>query len=122
MKSIVGMIAVVLLSATLLFAHGNEKHVMGTVTKVTYSSITVKDTHGKVVEVAITPDTKFTKNDKAVTMKDIQEGDRIVVHAQQNGNKLEATMVKVGAMDMKMGNMKGMNMHGDKKQMDTSPK
>ena len=120
MKSIIGMITLVLLSASLLFAHGNEKHVMGTVTKASDSSITVKDTHGKVVDVTITPDTKFMKNGKAVTAKDIQEGDRIVVHAKQNGNKLEATMVKIGAM--KMDDMKGMNMHGDKKQMSTSPK
>jgi hypothetical protein len=114
MKSIVGMITLVLLSTSLLFAHGNEKHVMGTITKVSDSSVTVKDTHGKVVDVAIMPDTKFMKNGKAVTAKDIQEGDRVVVQAKQNGNKLEATMVKIGAM--KMDDMKGMNMHDNKKE------
>lgn len=120
MKRIIGMTTLVLLSATLLFAHGDEKHIMGTVTKVSDSFITVKDTHGKVVDVAIAANTKFMKNGKTVAVKDIQVGDRVVVHAKQNGNKLEATMVKLSAM--KMNDMKGMDMHGDKKEMNTSPK
>ena len=93
---------------------------MGTVTKVSDSSITLKDTHGKLVDVATTANTKFMKDSKAVAVKDIHEGDRVVVHAKQNGNKLEATMVKLGAM--KMNDMKGMNMPGEKKDMNTSPK
>jgi hypothetical protein len=120
MKRIMGMIALVLLSVTMLFAHGDEKHVMGTVTKLTDSSITVKDTHGKSVDVAITPTTKFLKNDKPVAAKDIQVGDRIVIQAKQHGNALEATMVKVGAMNM--NGMKGMDMHGDMKSTNKSPK
>lgn len=114
MKRIIGMITLVILGATLLFAHGDEKHIMGTVTKVSDSSITVKDTHGKVVDVVITPNTKFMKNGEAVAAKDIHAGDRVVVHAKQNGKKLEATMVKLGTM--KMNDMKGMNMPGDKKE------
>jgi Domain of unknown function (DUF5666) len=120
MKRIIGIITLVLLGVTLLFAHGDEKHVMGTITKATDSSVTVKDMHGKSVDVAITSTTTLIKNGKAVTAKDIQEGDRVVVHAKQNGNKLEATTVKVGATNMK--DMKGMDMHGDKKDMNTSPK
>ena len=120
MNRIIGMITLVLLSVTMLFAHGDEKHVMGTVTKVKDSSITVKDTNGKSIDVAITSTTKFMKNDKAITAKDIREGDRVVVNAKTDGNKLEATMVKLGAM--KMNDMKGMDMHGDKKDMNTSPK
>lgn len=120
MKRIIGMITLVLLTVILVFAHGDEKHVMGTVTKLTDSSVTLKDTHGKSVDVAITSTTKFMKNGKAVTAKDVQVGDRVVVHAKQNGNKLEATMVKIGAMNMK--DMKGMDIHGDKKDMNPSPK
>ena len=120
MKRIMGMIALVFLSVTMLFAHGDEKHVMGTVTKVTDSAITVKDTNGKSIDVALTPTTKFLKNGKTMAVKYIQVGDRVVVHAKQNGNRLEATTVKLGAM--KMNDMKGMDMHGDKKDMNTSPK
>lgn len=120
MKRIMGMIPLVLLSVTILFAHGDEKHVMGTVTKVTDSSITVKDTNGKSVDVAITPTTKFQKNGKTMTVKDIQVGDRIVVHAKQEGNALKATMVKAGAMNM--NGMKGMDMHGGVKSTGSSPK
>jgi hypothetical protein len=121
MKRIIEIITLVLLSATLLFAHGDEKHVMGTVTKVSDSFVTVKNTQGKVVDVAITPNTKFLRSGKAVVAKDIQVGDRVVVHAKQNGNKLEATTVKLGDA-MKMNDMKGMDMGGDKNGMNTSPK
>lgn len=120
MKRIMGMIPLVLLSVTILLAHGDEKHVMGTVTKVTDSSITVKDTNGKSVDVAIAPTTKFLKNGKTMALKDIKVGDRIVIHAKQEGNALKATMVKVGAMNM--NGMKEMDMHGDTKSTNTSPK
>lgn len=124
MKRIIGMIIVGLLSVTMLFAHGDEKHLMGTVVKVNDSSITIKDMHGKNVDVLTTSTTKFMKDGKTVTAKEIKEGDRVVVHAKQSGNKLEATMVKIGsAMDMNMKDMKGMDMHSDdKKDSTTSPK
>lgn len=112
MKRIFALITLVLLSVTMLFAHGDEKHVMGTVIKKSGSSITVKDMKDKSTDVAITSTTKFMKGNKAVTADDVKEGDRIVVHAKQNGDKLEATMVKVGATNMdhmKSGRMKGMD-------------
>jgi hypothetical protein len=120
MKRIIGMITLVFLSATLLFGHGDEKHIMGTVTKLSDSSITVKDTNGKFVDIAITPNTKIMKDGKAMAVKDVHEGDRVVVHAKQNGNKLEATMLKLGSM--KMNDTKGMDAHGEKQEMKTAPK
>jgi len=116
--------ALLLISAGLVFAHGDETHVMGTISKITASTITVKDIHGKSVDVAFTSATKFMKGDKLVSAKDIQAGERVVIHAKPAGGKLNATMVHVGAMKMmttkaKHDDMKGMEMHPNP---ETSPK
>jgi hypothetical protein len=120
MKQLLSLIASILLVASLAFAHGNEHHVMGTVSNVTDSTITVTTSDGKSVDIALTPQTTFTKNDKTITAKEIKEGDRVVIHAKKNGSKLEATSVRIGgakSMDQKnMHDMKGMDMGPDKSQ------
>jgi hypothetical protein len=97
MKKLSLAIASILLAASFAFAHGNERHVIGTVSKVTESSITVTTTDGKSVEVTLTPQTTFAKEGKAITAKEIKEGDRVVIHAKKNGEKLEATTVQIGS-------------------------
>ena len=95
MKSIVSKICVLLFLSTLVFAHGNEKHVMGTVTKVDDSSIVVKTKDGDK-SVMVTSDTKFVKGTESVTQKDVKVGDRVVIHAMPMGEMLHATEVKIG--------------------------
>ena len=94
MKKTYLVIASILLVASFAFAHGNDQHVIGAVSKVTESSITVTPTDGKSVEVEMTLQTTFTKQDKTITAKEIKEGDRVVIHAQRTGEKLEATTVQ----------------------------
>ena len=101
------VIASILLVASFAFAHGNEQHVIGIVSKVTESSITVTTTDGKNVEVTLTPQTTFIKQEKTITGKEIKEGDRVVIHAKKNGEKLEATTVQIGSKSTDQ-----MNMHG----------
>ncbi len=96
MKKLSRVIASILLVASFAFAHGNEQHVIGTVSTVTESSITVTATDGKSVAVTLTPQTTFTKEGKAITAKEIKAGDRVVIHAKKNGEKLEATSVQLG--------------------------
>jgi hypothetical protein len=96
MKRRGSLIASFLLVASLAFAHGNEQHVMGTVSKVTNSTISVTTTDGKGVDVALTPQTIFTKDGKTITTKEIKQGDRVVIHAKKNGDKLEAVSVRIG--------------------------
>jgi hypothetical protein len=96
MKWLILLVAIVTLAAGPAFAHGNEQHVIGTVSKVTESTITVTTTDGKSVEVALTPQTTFTKQDKTVSVKEIKAGARVVIHAKKNGEKLEATSVQLG--------------------------
>ncbi len=89
------------------YAHNGIFHVMGTVTAMTDTSISVKAMDGKLQTVALTSGTKYLRGETAVTLKDIKVGDHIVVHATGKPGHLAAAEVKVGAMKnmsrMKMG-------------------
>jgi hypothetical protein len=79
-------------------AHGGEEHVMGTVTKVTDKSITVKTTAKEPVTVGVTPATKFIKGKVAAKITDLNEGDRVVIHAVEGADeKLVADTVEFAA-------------------------
>lgn len=106
MKRMLLLLVGAVLFAGLAFAHGDEQHIMGTVTKVTDSAITVEvaakqgDTQKSSVTVNVASSTKFEKMGAAATIKDIKVGDRVVINAGKKGGKLEAHIVKIGmAMD-----------------------
>jgi hypothetical protein len=86
----------VLIFSTLVFAHGNEQHVIGTVAKIEPGSITVKTIEGDAKTVMIVADTKFVKGSSPATQQDVKVGDRVVVHARPEGGMLYATEVKIG--------------------------
>lgn len=81
----------------LVFAHGGLEHVMGTVTEASAASVTVKSTDGKTVIVTIDSKTQFTKAGANVTAQDVKPGDRVVIHAKKDGDKLIAQTVQIGA-------------------------
>jgi hypothetical protein len=90
--------AALALLPTIVSAHGGEEHVIGTVTKVSDTSVTVKTTAGKIVEVGF--DAKMTTyaRAKVPTQKsDVKVGDRIVIHAMEVNEKLVAHTVELGA-------------------------
>jgi hypothetical protein len=90
------LIAYIALFANAAFPHGNEQHVMGTVTKVSQDSVTVQTPDKVSIEVNIVSDTKFTKNNSAVELKDLHVGDRVVIHAKRVGDQLQAHTVQIG--------------------------
>lgn len=95
--ALVTILALALLP-TIVSAHGGEEHVIGTVTKVSDTSVTVKTTAGKIVEVGF--DAKMTTyaRAKVPTQKsDVKVGDRIVIHAMEVNEKLVAHTVELGA-------------------------
>ena|ERR1700730_14391370 len=94
---IVFVILMAVLSAGSLFAHGHEKHVMGTVKAVGTDSVTVETASHQSQIVQITGETKFIKSGAASSLGDLKAGDRVVIHAKAAGDKLEATEVKFGA-------------------------
>jgi hypothetical protein len=77
-------------------AHGTDKHVLGTVTKITDSEITVQAQDGSLQVVKIAPDTSFVKSGASATIKDLKVGDRVVIHAKPVGSDLIAHEVRFG--------------------------
>ena len=103
-------VGALLFSLTLLaLAHGNEKHVMGTVTNISPVSITVETKAKKSVTIEINDKTEYHKSGSAGTLKDLKVGDKVVVHADVSGDKLIGHEVHFGAVkDKSVEGMKGM--------------
>jgi hypothetical protein len=93
-----------------VFAHGDFKHVSGTVEKITADSIIVKTADGKSVEVKLIASTVYVLHvisksappsdasaDKPAKLSDLAVGDRVLIHAKPNGDTLEAAEVKFSA-------------------------
>ena len=112
MKRLLALVLAFGLFAGIAQAHNGMHHVMGTVTAITETQITVKSTDGKIQTVAVAASTKYGKGTTAIALKDIKVGDHVVIHASEKDEKLTAVEVKVGAMAMKgmFGDMKGMKM------------
>ena len=84
--------------SSIVFAHGNQTHVMGTVTNISESSVSVETTSKKTVTVNIGAATKFVKSGLPVTLKDLKVGDRVVIHATGPEDKLVASEVRFGSV------------------------
>jgi|SRR5215467_1131112 len=90
---IVLLIALVLAAPT--FAHGDKKHVIGTIEKLSPEAITVKTKEGKTVDVKLATTTTYvTSDDKPARFADLAVGQRVVVHADPKGADLIAATVK----------------------------
>jgi ribosomal protein S1 len=110
MKRTVAVVTLLFVVSLIALAHGKETHVMGTVTTISDSSVTVETTAKKSVTVNLSAKTKFEKSGAPATLKDLKVGDKVVVHADVSGDKLVANEVHFGAMKSKqpMEGMKGM--------------
>jgi len=117
MKKVLATLFALVLMVSSAYAHNGMEHVMGTVASITDSSITVTTTDGKTQTVTATADTKYSKMDTAIALKEIKVGDHVVIHATKKDNKLIAATVKVG-----MENMPGMKMDGKDSSASTQPK
>jgi hypothetical protein len=111
MKHAIALATLVFGFSLIAVAHGNQKHVMGTATSISDSSITVETTDKKSVTVEIVDKTKSEKSGASATLKDLKVGDRVVVHADASGERLIASEVQFGATKSKqsMEGMKGMD-------------
>jgi Domain of unknown function (DUF5666) len=85
-----------LLLGTLTFAHGGMEHILGTVTAITDHSLSVKTREGATKAVELDSETRFVKGDAAATVKDVQVGSRVVIHAHNHDGSLHAAEVKIG--------------------------
>ena len=91
-------IALIALATTVAVAHGEKKHVTGTLEKISANSVIVKTMDGKSVEVKVTPSTTYVSRvgneSKPATMSDLAVGNRVVIHATPKGDTLEADEIR----------------------------
>jgi hypothetical protein len=91
--TVVLTLLVILVSAA--FAHGDKKHVIGTLEKVNADSLVVKTADGKSVGVNLGPSTVYvTKDGKPARLTDLAVGERVVIHATPKGETLVADEVR----------------------------
>jgi hypothetical protein len=77
------------------FAHGDKKHIIGTIEKLSPQAVIVKTKDGKSVEVKIAPTTTYvTSADQPAKFGDLAVGQRVVIHADPQGADLIAATVK----------------------------
>ena len=98
MKRMILLVAIVVLAAGTAFAHGKEQHIMGKVTTMTDSSITLQTKAKDPVTIYTMAETKYDKGGAAASMKDLKVGDRVVIHAEKIGDKLMANEVRFGVV------------------------
>jgi hypothetical protein len=92
---VVSLLALFALFTNGSFAHGDKKHVMGTLEKINADSVVVKQADGKSVEVKLVSGTMYVSRDgKAAKLSDLAVGDRVVIHATPTGDTLSADEVK----------------------------
>jgi hypothetical protein len=96
-----GLFLSLALLASVTLAHGDKKHVVGTVDKVSADSVTVKIADGSLVEVKLVSATTFILRsgnvDKPAKASELVVGDRVVIHATPKGETLEAAEVRFSA-------------------------
>ena len=84
--------------AIALSAHGDKKHVIGTIEKLNSGSVTVKTRDGKLVQVKLVPSTTYVARvataDKPAALSDLAIGENVVIHATPKGDDLEADEVR----------------------------
>ena len=99
LKMQVALLAIVSLALLPIIAtaHGGEEHVTGTVTKISDTSVMVKTTAGKSVDVGFDAKTTYARGKEPIQKTDIKVGDRIVIHAAEINEKLVAHSVELGA-------------------------
>jgi len=80
------------------FAHGDKKHVIGTIAKISPEAVMVKTQEGKSVEVKLATTTMYVTNDgKPAKFADVAVGQRVVIHATPKGAELIADELKFAA-------------------------
>ena len=95
----ISLLALVILMASVALAHGDKKHVMGTLEKINADSVVVKQADGKSVEVKLVSGTMYVTSDgKAAKLSDLALGDRVVIHATPKPDStLSADEIKFSA-------------------------
>jgi len=74
-------------------AHEGGHDVRGVVSAVSAQELTVKTNKGSEW-FALTPETEFVNDGSPATAKDLEQSDRVVVHAKKKAGRMEAIKVQ----------------------------
>jgi hypothetical protein len=95
------LISLLAVTAAFVLAHGDKKHLVGTLEKINGDSVIVRTADGKSVEVKLLSSTMFVSRvaneDKPAQLSDLAVGDRVVIHGTPKGEALEASEIKFSA-------------------------
>jgi uncharacterized protein YgiM (DUF1202 family) len=99
MKKYFALLLVILMSATLVYAHGDATHLTGTITAIEGDHIQIKDMAGKQVMVMLSKTTKYLKAEKkAATKGELKVGTRVLIDA-----KMDEKMKMFSASEVTIG-------------------
>ena len=93
-RTVLAVLAAVLMTSALAFAHGDAEHVRGTVTSITDTAIVVQTTTKQTRTIPLSAKTMIMRGDAHLTAKDIKPGDRVVIDVDKKSKT--AVEVKVG--------------------------
>jgi Cu/Ag efflux protein CusF len=96
LATLILLVANLLLASVVAMAHGDLVHVIGTVAKVSNTTVSVKTSDGKTVDVQFGEKTTYLRMKTAIDKGGIKVGDRIVIHAAKVNEKLVAHTVEIG--------------------------
>lgn len=97
-KRFIVLLAAFVLSAGIVYAHGGNDHLTGTITAIEGDHIQIKDQAGKTVMVMLEKTTKYLKSEKPSTKAELKVGTRILVDAKM-GEKMKmysAVEIQIG--------------------------
>lgn len=104
-STVAGLLLIAGLMPGFLLAHEGHK-VMGTVTAIDANQMEVKDKDGKTVSIALTPTTKYLRpaansgaRPQPASLADVKVGQRVVVAVTEEGEKMTAKEVTLGAAE-----------------------
>ena len=97
-RFLICLLAFILTAILASFGHEGGKHLLGSVQTVEDGSFTIVTQNNERITVSVLPTTKFVMSGHPATLKDLKPGERIVVHAKQNGKSWEAQEVHFGRM------------------------
>ena len=95
MKRLLVLIALLLASGTLAFAHGDNDHVRGVVSQLSQTSITIQVSATVAKTLTLNNKTTFEQTGKPARFGDLKIGDRVVVDVPKGST--EARQIRFGA-------------------------
>jgi len=93
-RNIVSLLLILLSATGIAFAHGGKTHhLLGTVKAVGENGLVVTATDGHEVTVALTAETRYERDGKPATRKDLAAGMRVSLNLTEDDRT--ATLVKI---------------------------